>query len=172
MKALKNKIFDVLTDRVSITKFENWLYDSEEIIENLAENSLYFEVITINYKDNYWRTSLESILLNEFSVEFIEIVKIKKYCTAIVKAKNVDEIYYVLSLVTKNFNYETFYSILWKLYSLKDYFDFVKEGLITIGSLFEESKFYANEALEIIRNGKSIENISKELESNLKEFVC
>lgn len=55
MDALKLKIFDVLLERITVPEFENWLYDSEEILNDLESNSLYFDVITINYRNKTWK---------------------------------------------------------------------------------------------------------------------
>jgi hypothetical protein len=171
MEAIKSKIFDVLTNRISITQFENWLYDSEEILENLKEDSLYFDVVTINYKSKSWRTDLKAITLNKFTFEFTEIVKIEESCTLIVNAKTAEEIYNVISKLVKDFNFETDYSILWEFLRLKDYFDLVKEGLISVGNLEKQSRFYASKTLKIVSNGEDFESIKKDLEQSLEEFT-
>ncbi len=39
MEALKLKIFDVLTKRIAASEFENWLYNSEEFMNQISLNS-------------------------------------------------------------------------------------------------------------------------------------
>ena len=61
METLKRKIFDVLTGKITVSEFENWLYNCEEILENLDSNSFYFDVIEVNYKSNKCKQLLTNI---------------------------------------------------------------------------------------------------------------
>ena len=58
MKALEYKIFDVLTERITVSQFENWLYTNDELLSNLDSNPYYFDLFTINYSNDEWSKKL------------------------------------------------------------------------------------------------------------------
>ncbi len=50
MENLKLKIFDVLTNKISISDYENWLYTDPEILNAIETNDLVYKIICLNYK--------------------------------------------------------------------------------------------------------------------------
>ena len=70
----------------------------------------------------------------------------------------------------QNFDYDTDYSILWKLYSLSDYFDLVAEGVYEIGTLKTEADFYSQKTLQTIQKKKNFNEIKNALELHLEDF--
>lgn len=149
METLKRKIFDVLTGKITVSEFENWLYNCEEILENLDSNSFYLDVIEVNYKSNKWKQLLTNIFKENISEEQIEVFRIENICEKIISSKTFDETHLILKEEFKDFNYDTNFSILWKLYLLYDHFEFVIEGFKQEGELEAEAKFYAKETLNI-----------------------
>lgn len=171
MDALKLKIFDVLLDRITVSEFENWLYDSEEILENIKSNSLYFDVITINYRSRTWNTDLNNLVISSLGKNYYEILEIKKACSDIIESETFSEAHSVLNTLTQNFDFDTDYSILWKLYTLKDYFDLVSEGFCKVGTLLSEAKFYSKQTLKLIKTTQSFDKTKTTLESDLIPYV-
>ena len=170
MEALKLKIFDVLTEKITVSEFENWLYDSEEILKNIEVNTLYFDVITVNYKSKDWNTALNRIAINYLGEVYSEIIEIKRLCSSIVESETFSETHNFLKDLAQNFDFDTDYSVLWKLYILKDYFDLVVEGFYKVGSLEKEVVFYSKNALQIIKEGQNLDEIKTTLEIPLEDF--
>jgi len=170
METLKLKIFNVLTKKITVSEFENWLYDSEEIIENIELNTIYFDTIQINYKGKNWSTDLNNIALNYLGETYNEIIEINKLCSAIIKSEAFPETHNILRDLERNFDFDKDYSVLWKLYILKDYFDLVTEGVCLIGSFKIEANYYSKKALKTILKNEKINEIKTKLERNLEDF--
>lgn len=170
METLKRKIFDVLTGKITVSEFENWLYNCEEILENLDSNSFYFDVIEVNYKSNKWKQLLTNIFKEYISEEQIEVFRIENICEKIISSKTFDETHLILKEEFKDFNYDTNFSILWKLYLLYDHFEFVIEGFKQERELEAEAKFYAKETLNIFEKSDDFEILKIMLEQELPSF--
>lgn len=170
METLKRKIFDVLTGKITVSEFENWLYNCEEILENLDSNSFYFDVIEVNYKSNKWKQLLTNIFKEYISEEQIEVFRIENICEKIISSKTFDETHLILKEEFKDFNYDTNFSILWKLYLLYDHFEFVIEGFKQERELEAEAKFYAKETLNIFEKSDDFEILKIILEQELPSF--
>ncbi|WP_336066898.1 hypothetical protein [Mesoflavibacter sp. CH_XMU1404-2] len=170
METLKRKIFDVLTGKITVSEFENWLYNCEEILENLDSNSFYFDVIEVNYKSNKWKQLLTNIFKEYISEEQIEVFRIENICEKIISSKTFDETHLILKEEFNGFNFDTNFSILWKLYFLYDIFDLVKEGFEQEGELEAEAKFYAEETLNIFEKSDDFEILKIMLEQELPSF--
>ena len=170
MKTLELKIFDVLTDRITVSEFENWLYNSNELLSAIQTKTLYFDIITINYKSTNWKQVLINLVKNNYGEKVCEIIKIFKVCSLISQSKTEDQTYEALCEMTENFNYDTDYSISLELYSLKDYFDLVREGFWKIGTLEIEAKFYAKKTLELFQEKEDFKDLEKKLTKDLESF--
>lgn len=170
MEALELKIFDVLVEKITVLEFENWLYESEEIIGDIELNALYFDAITINYRSKTWEMDLNAIAINHLGEKCCEILEIWKVCTSIIKSETFSETHNVLYGLAKDFDYETDYSIVSELYVLRDYFDLVSEGVCEIGTFKIEADFYSRQTLEIIQENQNFDETKTALERNLKGF--
>ena len=76
MEAVKLKIFDALIEKITVSEFENWLYNSEEFMNQINSNSFYFDVISINYKSDKWGSELNCLAKECLDGDYIEILKI------------------------------------------------------------------------------------------------
>ncbi len=170
MEALKLKIFNVLVDKITVSEFENWLYTSEEILGSLENNLLYFDVITINFRGKSWMSDLKSIVLNSLDSSYAEILEIKEICSKITSTKTHQETHKIINYLAQGFNYDTDYLILWELYRLKDYFDYVEDGFCYVGNIEIEAKFYSEQVIKIIQETREIDNIKVKLELALQPF--
>jgi len=167
MKALKQKIFEVLTNKIGVCQFEEWLYNTEEITSQLDINRFYFNVITINYKSNDWTNELNNLVESEFDEDYLEITRIKDWCLNILKSSTVEEIRAVLEDVYTYYNFDTEYNICWEFYTLRDYFGLVEEGVLKIGILIEQAKYYSVQTLNIMSNYESFNDLKLALEERL-----
>lgn len=101
MKALKLKIFNVLTENISVLEFEKWLYNSEEFMSQINLNTLYFDVISINYKTELWALKLNNLAKEHLNADCLEILKIKKDCLQVLESYSFQETHEILALSLK-----------------------------------------------------------------------
>lgn len=161
METLKLKIFEVLVNDITIEEFETWLYKSDLLNENLKENSLIFEVITINYRKETALKELKYIASTLFDEKHLVVMKIEANCRKIVNSitpKNIEK--YVFNII-EGFNfemestvYEEFYSIYFS-FDGYDYINYTKGSLEDINSRTIE---YAKYVLENLKNCKTIDD--------------
>ncbi|MUU79177.1 hypothetical protein [Winogradskyella endarachnes] len=161
METLKLKIIEVLVNDISIEEFEKWLYQSDLLNENLKQNSLIFEVITINYRKETALKELKNIASTLFDEKHLVAMKIKVNCRKIVNSntpKNIEK--YVFNII-KDFNfeiestvYENFYSLYYSFNGF-DYTNFTKGSLKDINF---RTVTYAKTVLENLKNCKTIDD--------------
>ena len=160
METLKLKIFEILVNDITIEEFETWLYKSDLLNENLKENSLIFEVITINYRKETALKELKYIASTLFNEEHLVVMKIEVNCRKIVKSntpKNLEK--YVFNII-EDFNFEidsTIYEEFYSLYFLFDeyeYINYTKGSLIEINS---RTITYSKTVLENLKKCNSLE---------------
>jgi len=161
METLKLKIFEVLVNDITIEEFEKWLYESDLLNENLKENSLIFEVITINYRKETALKELKYVASTLFNEEHLVIMKIEVNCRKIVNAntpKNLGK--YVFNII-EDFNFEMESTVYEEFYSLYfsfdgyDYTNYIKGSQKVINS---RTVAYAKTVLESLKNCKTIED--------------
>ncbi|GAA3643282.1 hypothetical protein [Flavivirga jejuensis] len=170
MEVLKLKIFDVLIEKITVSEFENWLYNSEEIIENLNSNPYYFDLISINYKNEEWLKQLNNLIKEKYSEDYLIILKIEKGCLQICQSKTPYQVYQILSELIRDFDYDTNFDILWKFYSLYKYYESFEGSMFNKYSFEKEAKFYSEQVLRISKNCKDYEEIKQVLSRDLIPF--
>ena len=123
METLKLKIFDILTEKITVSEFENWLYDSEYLKHKITEDSLIFNVININYKEEDAINRIEEIASEIFSDEEFLIVKIERYCFKIINSDNTDDYKNYVSKIIENFDFDNDSEPYWDFYNIYYSFD-------------------------------------------------
>ncbi|NMH88952.1 hypothetical protein [Flavivirga algicola] len=170
MEALKIKIFDVLTEKITVSEFENWLYNSEEILENLKSNTFYFDLISINYKSKKWLKELNDLIKDKYDEDYLIILKIERGCLEICQSETPSQVYQTLSKLIIDFDYETDLDILWKFYSLYGCYDSFEGSMFNKCYIEKEAKFYSKQVLKISKNCKDYEEIKSVLSQDLIPF--
>ncbi|RZN83860.1 MAG: hypothetical protein EVB11_03825 [Winogradskyella sp.] len=170
MKALKNKIYQLLIEKITVSEFENWLYNSEEILSKLNSNAFCFDVISIDYRSSDWHEELNKLIQTNFEDDYLEIIRIRKWCSKILKSQTFTEINDVFEIVYQNFDFDTEYSIYWEFYTLRDYFGLVEDGIWKVGTLIQQAKHHSNQTIKIIAKYDDFKSVKKALEGNLIPF--
>ncbi|MEP5339135.1 MAG: hypothetical protein ABJL44_01595 [Algibacter sp.] len=170
METLEYKIFDVLTEKISVLEFENWLYNYDEFISQINVNAFYFDVISINYKSDSWSKALDNLIKEKYDEDFMILHRIKRSCLNILKSENTEEVYQILKKLVTPLDYNTDYSVLWEFYSIKEYYKLFKEGLLRKNNFNEEAKFYAKQVIDLTQNCRSFEETKQSLIKDLKPF--
>jgi hypothetical protein len=170
MEALKLKIFGVLTEKISVLEFENWLYNSEEFMSQLNVNTFYFDVISINYKADDWSKKLDNLIKEKYDENFMILYKIERYCLDLIKSIEPKETYHILSKLLIDFDYNTDYDILWKFHCIYEYLETFEGSVFGKNELSKEAKFYAKQVIELTQNCRSFEETKQALIKDLKPF--
>jgi hypothetical protein len=160
METLKLKIFEVLVEKITILEFENWLYNSEFLKEELKSNSLIFSLVNLNYRKSDIIKRLEEISSEIFNEDDRLIIKIQSGCRNIVKANNSKEIEDNVLRIIENFDFDDDFQVLWGFYDLYHSFEGYCENYLksSFETIDEETKQLAEETLELMENCKSIED--------------
>lgn len=167
MEALKFKIFDALTEKITVSEFENWLYNSQEFISLIDSIPFYFDVISINYRDEKWSDNLEK-LFKEYYYEDLQVIyKIEKSCLEIIKSESPEIVYKILSNLLDDFDYQTDFDILWKFYSIKYYFECFEGSMFNKYELQKEAKFYSKQVICLTEKCQDFKEIKQALELGL-----
>tara|TARA_R110002033_G_scaffold32024_3_gene69308 strand:+ start:604 stop:1107 length:504 start_codon:yes stop_codon:yes gene_type:complete len=164
METLKLKIFEVLVNDITIEEFETWLYKSDLLNENLKENSLIFEVITINYRKKTALKDLKYIASTLFNEEHLAVMKIEVNCRKIVNSNTPKHLEKYVFNIIEDFNFEIESTVYGEFYSLYFSFDGYDYTNYTKGSLKEinsRTVTYAKIVLESLKNCKTIDDKKK-----------
>lgn len=168
MEVLKLKIFDALTEKIAVYEFENWLYNSQEFMSQIDSVPFYFDVISINYRDEKWSDNLEKLFKEYYYYGDLQIIyKIEKSCLEISKSESPEMVYQILSSLLDDFDYQTDFDILWKFYSIKNCFECFDGSFFNKYELQKETKFYSKQVIGLIENCKDYKEIKQALELGL-----
>lgn len=170
MEALKLKIFGVLTKKISVLEFENWLYNSEEFMSQINVNTFYFNVISINYRADDWSKKLDNLIKEKYDENFMILYEIERYCLDLLKSIEPKETYHILSKLLIDFDYDTDYNILWKFHRIYEYLETFEGSVFSENELSKEAKFYAKQVIELTQNCRSFEETKQALIKDLKPF--
>ncbi|WP_055447360.1 hypothetical protein [Lacinutrix mariniflava] len=148
MEVLKLKIFDVLTEKISVSEFENWLYGSEEFVRQININSFYFDLISINYKNEEWLKKFENILILHFeNNELIKFIVMNTY-TKLKHSKTSKESFLILKNFSNYYNFQTDSIIQNQLYYLYCDFDLLDIGVYDEIELNHIVEYTSNDILK------------------------
>jgi len=186
MEALKIKIFDVLTEKIAVSEFENWLYNSEDIINKMDNNSFIYHLVTFNYKDENWLKYFEDVLNeNLINSEFLMLL-VMSTCSKLYHSKSSTESFKILNKFIAHFDYETDSSIQYHLYNLYCDYDLYDVGIYSENQFnhtinysskdileafykletLEEKKSFLNRKMKVINDNKSIEKLENQTFKN------
>ncbi|REE27930.1 hypothetical protein [Winogradskyella pacifica] len=166
METLKLKIYDVLKEEITISEFENWLYNSEYMKTEIKADSLLFDVININYRLENSLKILKNLSLKNFSEEELLIFKLEYNCYKIVNSEDTKNYKkYVLNIIQDfefDNDFEGFGEFYYIYYSFDGY-DYNQYQNISSNNLNSKTKHLANSLLKSLKNCNSIEEKIKTL---------
>ena len=135
MKALEYKIFDVLTERITVSEFENWLYSSEYLTQQVQENTFLFDVVNINFKDEKCIRDLFQLAKEKFTEDEFIALKIISICNKIVEDSSAENYINYVKNIAEDFHYETDLNPLDEFYSLCYSYDGYEMGVFRKNSV-------------------------------------
>ncbi len=84
------KFFNLLRGNLNILEFEKWVYNiDEELLNKYFGNNLYFELISLNYKDKYVMNELENLLFSKVPFGRFEEIKIRELLEDVINDKGI-----------------------------------------------------------------------------------
>lgn len=168
MKALEYKIFDVFTERITVSEFENWLYTNDELLSNLDSNPYYFDLFTINYSNDEWNKKLLQVTNEKHGEDFMIFFKLIEGCKKLSKANNFDEAYLHLNVLLECFDYQTEYDILWDFYLLREDFENFQFTIINKNELINKVRKLSNTTLNLMNSLEDLKSIKLYFLNNSK----
>ena len=159
METLQFKIYNTLLKKLSITIFEEWLYNQEAILNQLENDSFLYAIITINYQLENSVSLLEKEAIKKYGIEFKTVLFVEKSCLEIVKIKNLEECSRILNELVWNYSYESEHVLFWELYVFCNNIDslFVGYGSCEETELLIKIKNFIQKTLEKLQNCISFE---------------
>ena len=174
MKVLKQKIFEVLTNKIGVYQFEEWLYNSNDIFKNLNNNSFYFDIVTINYKSSNWNEKLIKLIRGKFSTLTLAVLSIEIDCKKISASDDFEEVYNIVKHYWHDFDYDNTFEIAWIFYDLEYEFNSFEFNMLmnqkNQSQLLEKTKFYTNQVVAKLNGTNIIEEKIEMLNGDLESF--
>lgn len=84
---LKENVFKVLEDQMSLADFERWLYDSEDL-QNLMNEDVVLEAYTFNYRQRDAKYQFKKAIFKYFDEEEFLLWKVKANLTDLIANRN------------------------------------------------------------------------------------
>ena len=160
METLKLKIYDVLIEEITISEFENWLYNSEYMKTEIKSDSLLFAVININYRLESSLKTLRNLMLENFSEEELLVFKLEYNCYNIVNSNDTKNYKKFVLNIIQDFEFNNDLEAFWKFYYIYysfDGYDYNEHQNISLNSLNLETNHLANSLLKSLKKCNSIE---------------
>lgn len=171
MGALNLKIFDVLTEKINVSEFENWLYNSDEFLSKIDSNSFYFDLISINYKSEGWQENIYFLI--ESNYDLLALTKAINICLEIKASENTTISYNLvselISLLSNGLAHETEYLAVFDFYSLYSRYSLIEIGYMNKSDFDSEAKYLANLLLNKISQTESLDKKINVLKTNVEE---
>lgn len=164
MEALKLKTFDVLTEKISISDFEEWLYSDQEVLNALDSDDLVFDIMTLNYKEMNSLDTLLKLASEKFNYEENTVISIISSCRKIGLLESKTSIFQEISKTVQDFDYETNYSLLWTFLGFNNEIDMIEEGLIKEDDIIPRIKKLAEIIISKFENCSSLSEKLKVLD--------
>lgn len=128
MEFLKEKLFDVLANSITIEEFENWLYSNEEVNASLNDNEMLFEIISINYKSKHAFHELKKYCHVYFDYDEYLVSLVESSCRKLVRAQTSVEVWPVIMHLGSYMDWEKDYGLINQFYYFQDDLSLVEEG--------------------------------------------
>jgi len=164
MKTLKLKLFDVLTETISVKEFEQWLYSNNDILNTLDSNDLFFNIVTINYREKNSLDKLLKLNFEKFTYEENLLIMIISNCKKIIKITDRKLLFKQVSVIMRYFDFDEKYDLLWAFYRLKEQIGLIEEGLIKDDNIVQKLKKIAKNVISEFENYSSYKDKLKVLE--------
>ncbi|SFC70008.1 hypothetical protein SAMN04489722_103207 [Algibacter lectus] len=172
MEALKLKIFDVLTEKIAVSQFENWLYSSEYINQKIKADSLFFNIININYREAKSIKELKEITASIFTDEELLVVKLLQNCIKIKNAEASKNIKKSVVGIISDFDYYTELNPFWEFYDVYNSYEYFEDEYTSEKDIDIKLKGIAISVITKFESAKSIEEsieLLKQIEENSTE---
>ncbi|WP_281987756.1 hypothetical protein [Aquimarina aggregata] len=140
LNKLKEKIFSVLLKKTEMNELESWLYNEENIINSIENDSFIYDLITINYKDENAISLLEEIVFKKIKHEEYIILVIERNCENILDLCEWNSIYKLFNEIFGFFDYDKDYFLMWRFYSINSRIDLIHIGYESKTSITNEIK--------------------------------
>lgn len=129
MKTLERNVFKLLTESISTSEFENYLYQ-EENINQVKTNKFINDLIDIDYRKTNYINKVKNVAEQHFNEINFLLIELRFSCLKIIETESIDDILKIISkysIIHCNKNYE--YRVFENFYLAKNYLDLIDENL-------------------------------------------
>lgn len=160
METLKQMLFQLLAQTLSLKEFEAWLYKDDYIKSHLLESEMIFELLSIDLRSKHAIHEIEKFCFNHFNKEECLVQIVKYNCELFLETKTDKAAENFIRNICYFYDWEDDYSLISHLYYLADDWDMVKDGYIDKQHVKIELVSYAESFLEKLLCSNVEESIS------------
>lgn len=149
MKTLQLEIYNTLLERQSIQEFEQFLYNNENILDNLENNIFFYQIMIINYRLDNCLLQLRNEAYMEYGENFMQVLTVERSCIDMLQTNDTAAHYSILRKMIRefDFNWSDKYNISYKFEGYYYHMDEMFEGGVSEVKLNPEIQNLAQEVL-------------------------
>ena len=145
MNNIDRYVFKLLTENITTSEFEQFLYQEENLYK-LKTNTFIYNLIDINYRDSDHLNTIRKIAKEHYNDLDFLLIELRFSCLKIIEANRIEDVKSIIfkySTLHSNHNYEI--GLLDHFYKAKNYLDLINENLeyYTKKEIFNNIKGFA-----------------------------
>lgn len=170
MEKLKEMLFMLMSQTLSLKEFETWLYEDDYIKSQLLKNKVIFELVSIDLRSGHAFYELEKFCFNYFNKEEC-LVQVMRYNSEMfLETRTEDAAEKFMRNVYRFHDWDTDYFLMSQVCFLSDDWELVDSGymdgerlmneLSDIAEMFLKQLHSLNmeESIQLLRNGVEFRN--------------
>lgn len=178
METLKEMIFRLMSQTLSLKEFEAWLYDDDLIKSQLLENEVIFELVNIDLRSKHAFHELEKFCFKHFNKEECLVQIVRYNSEVLLEVKTDDAIETFMRNISHFHDWNTDYFLISQVYYLSDDWELVEVGYVDKEQLRNEfigiaetflkrlENMDVEESIQLLRNGVEISRFIPEQPKN------
>lgn len=159
METLKQMLFQLLAQTLSMKEFEGWLYNDDYIKNHLLESEMIFELLSIDLKSKQGMYEIEKFCFNHFNEEECLVQIVKFNCELLLETKTDAAAEYFIRNICYFHDWDDDYSLISDIYYLADDWDLVTDGYINKQHFKNELFSFAEIFLDKLKGSNLEESI-------------
>jgi len=160
MRTLENKLFDLASERISMSEFEHWLNSDVDILNAIDEDEFVLEVCTTNLNEGHSIYALNRLIEDRVSRELFLANMILRACQNILDFEDKNFAYRMVSLVQEQFDWGEDFALMNNFYQAYYDIDFAKDGYSSDTEVLRSIFILASEVVENMEGKEEEEKIA------------
>lgn len=158
MEAIKQNIFDVLIERITLEAFEEWLYHDRKVHDLIETNSFVLDVVSIDFRSKNALYDLEKLVGDQWNHQEFLMCYVEFAAKEMYEQGNTFDVQKTIGDLASRYEFESDDQLLSQFYWLAEELDMNQTfGNYTQSELDTEVRTFGAVILQTL-SGKSIEN--------------